>query len=142
MQQARAILGLASEKFSQYAEIGKQLAVRWLNKAEFGEYLDIMCPQLDPRDPDYTDRRANAIAETRMAITGTYHNERQSTAPDSAWAAFQACVEHIDHLPRRGATKERKAEARFNVLLYGAGRDMKERAFQTACKFADIKLVS
>jgi hypothetical protein len=59
----------------------------------------------------------------------------------TAWAAFNAVTEHIDHLPRRGATPERKAEARFNVCLYGPGRDMKERAFQAACKFAENELV-
>ena len=59
----------------------------------------------------------------------------------TAWAAFNAVTEHIDHLPRRGATPERKAEARFNVCLYGPGRDMKERAFQAAYRFAEPQAI-
>ena len=63
-------------------------------------------------------------------------------APESAWAAYNAISEHIDHLPRRGATRQRKAEARFNICLYGAGRDMKQRALETACRFAGIELAT
>jgi len=99
-----------------------------------------MCPELDPHDPDWTERREEAISATRLAIRDAWSNERQMLPgiERSAWAAFSAVTEHIDHLPRRGATRERKAEARFNVTLYGAGRDMKKRAFETACRFAGL----
>jgi phage/plasmid-like protein (TIGR03299 family) len=138
--QARDILGIASDQFNQYAEVGRQLAKRRLARSEWRDYLDIMCPELDPRDPDYTKRRANEVAETRQSIISAFHNERQATAPKSAWAAYNAVAEHIDHLPRRGASPERKAEARFNVTLFGIGRDMKKRALETACRFADLEL--
>lgn len=140
--QARDILGIASRQFAQYAEIGRQLAERRLNREEWIRFLDIMCPDPDPLDPDYTPRRAEQITETRHAIIGCFHGERQSLEgiEESAWAAYNAVAEHIDHLPRRGATRERKAEARFNVTMFGAGRDMKRRALQTACNVAGLEL--
>jgi len=140
LKQARHILGLIGEEFDRYTEAGKALAAYRLAAPEWIEYLDIMCPQLNQRDPDYTKRRAAKIAETRDAIRACYHNERQQLPgiEGSAWAAFCATTEYIDHLPRRGATQTRKAEARFNVCLYGPGRDMKERAFQAACRFAGV----
>lgn len=138
LAQARNVLGLVSRQFAQYAEISQKLAERRLTTVEWNQYLDIMCPELDPRDPDYTERRAGQLAETRMSIRLAYVNERQMLAPKTLWAAYNAVSEHIEHLPRRGASRERKAEARFNVLLYGAGMSQKERAFATACRFAGI----
>lgn len=138
LAEARNILAVADERFAQYAEISQQLAQRQLSLDEWLEFVDIMCPQPHPNDPNYTPRRAEKLANTRLAIFIAYKNERQSTAPETAWAAFNAVAEHIDHLPRRGATQQAKAEARFNVCLYGPGRDMKERAFQTACRFANV----
>ncbi len=143
LAQARDILGVASKAFEDYAETGRQLAQRRLSWAEWTEYLDIMCPELDPRDPDWTELRAKRLAETRASIMDAYTNDRQrlNGIVQSAWAAYNAVSEHIDHLPRRGASPERKAEARFNTCLYGVGRDMKHRALEAACRFAGIELV-
>lgn len=139
---ARNLLGVANAQFAQYAEIGRRLAECQLSIQDWKDYLNIMCPELDPRDPDYTDRRAEQILETRISIMGCFRNERNTLdgMKRTLWAAYNAVTEHIDHLPRRGATRERKAEARFNVCLYGAGRDMKKRALQTACRFAGLTL--
>lgn len=141
LRQARNILGIASEQFNQYAEVGKTLAQRQLSNEEWREYLDIMCPELDPRDPDYTGQRENALAKTRLSIKSCFRNDRQATAPGTAWAAYNAVAEHMDHLPRRGATQRSRSEARFNVTMFGAGRDIKRRAFETACRFADVQPV-
>ena len=75
----------------------------------------------------------DAFLNRRQMLPGMEH---------SAWAAFCAVTEHIDHLPRRGATQRQKAEARFNVCLYGPGRDMKQRAFEAACRFAGLALAN
>ncbi len=144
LARARDILAAASRQFAEYAEMGRRLAERRLTREEWREYLDVMCPQLDPRDPDWTPRRAEAVSETRLAIGHCWLNERQNLEgiEHSAWAAYNAVVEHVDHLPRRGATRQRKSEARFNVTLYGAGRDIKRRALEAACRFAGIELGS
>jgi len=142
LQRARNILSISSQQFAQYAEICQKLAQRRLAFDEWWAYLGIMCPELDRRDPDFTERRAAAIAKTRQAIINCYYNQRQGLAPESAWAAYNAISEHIDHLPRRGATRQRKAECRFNVCLYGIGRDMKQRALETACRFTGIDLTT
>jgi len=140
LSQARDILGIASSRFAQYAEYSKMLARKHFTPVDWAEYLYTICPKLDKRDPDYTPRRARKLQETRDAINDCYHNERQATAPATAWAAYNAVSELVDHLPRRGKTGRGKAEARFNVCLYGTGMSQKERAFQTACRFAGIEL--
>jgi phage/plasmid-like protein (TIGR03299 family) len=143
LEQARNILNQANQKFDGYALQARALAAHKMTGEEWDQYLSIMCPVLDRRDPDWTEEREERIRKTREDIAVAYllgEAQRLPGIERTAWAAFNAVTEHIDHLPRRGATQERKAEARFNVCLYGPGRDMKERAFQAACKFANLEL--
>lgn len=141
LRQARTILGMATDRYESYVEIGRQLAKRMFTRDEWMRFLDVMCPEICPDDPDYTERRLEKILETRLALTATYRNERQLVegAADTAWAAYNAVTEHIDHLPRRGATRHRRAEARFNVCLFGVGRNMKQRALEAACRIAEVE---
>ncbi len=138
LTQARSILALANDQFAQYAEIGTQLAQQRLTKEEWKIYLNLLCPELDPLDPDYTARRARKVDDTRLNIEDAFRNERQDTAPESAWSAFQAVAEVVDHMPRKGRGVLAKAEARFNTCLSGVGQDLKERAFKAACNVAGI----
>ena len=138
LQRARDILAVVSQQFSRYAEISQELARKRLTREEWQQFLDILCPMISPYDPDYTERRAEALRETRDLIGRAYFGPRNQTAPETAWAAYCAVTEYVDHLPRRGATPQARAEARFNVALYGIGRDQKQRAWETACRFAGI----
>jgi phage/plasmid-like protein (TIGR03299 family) len=143
LEQARNILNQANEAFDRHALASRALAAHKMTGEEWDQYLNIMCPTLDPKDPDWTEERQERLQKTREAIAMNYLLDECQRVPGverTAWAAFNAVTQHIDHLPRRGATMERKAEARFNVCLYGPGRDMKERAFQAACKFANLEL--
>lgn len=144
LEAARLALTAANQAFDRHAEQSRVMAQYRMTAREWDEFLDLMCPKLDPRDPDWTAKREERIAETRLAINENFINERNALPgiEVTAWAAYNAVSEHIDHLPRRGATKERKAEARFNVCLYGAGRDMKVRAFEAACRFAGLTAAS
>ena len=142
LNQAKNILFASQAKQEEYNDKCILLAEKRMSTAEWVQFLDIMCPLMDEKDPDYTERRQEKLKETRQAIREAYRNERQDTAPESAWAAFCAVTEHIDHLPRRGANTLQKAEARFNTTFYGPGRDMKDRAFQTACRFAGIEVAT
>jgi len=140
LTEARMILQSANERFDNYAETASRLAEAKLSRDQWEAYLNIMCPIPHKLDPDWTARRERSIIETRTAIEANYRNERQTFGDigETAWAAFNAVTEHVDHLPRRGASERRKAEARFNVSQYGPGRDQKERAFETACRVAGL----
>ena len=144
LEQARAILQIAGEKFDQYNAHAKRLAARRLTRDEWVKFLDIMCPIPSSLDPDWTEDRERQIRKTRDGIEAAYRNERQMLAgiEETAWSAFCAVTEYVDHLPRRGATPRAKAEARFNVVLHGTGRDHKARAFETACRFAGMNLMA
>lgn len=141
LQKAKAILGLANSGFDQFAAIGRELATRILSRDEWEAYLNVLCPVPAKIDPDWTERRERNIVETRDQIAACFRNDRNSLdgIQGTAWAAFNAVTEHVDHLPRRGASQQRKAEARFNVTQYGPGNQAKQRAFEAACRIADVE---
>lgn len=141
LAQAKSILRLANAGFQEHADRARRMAEAKLTAADWTRYLNICCPLLDRADPDWTPRRDEAIRETRRGITQAYLSNRQQLPgiEESAWAAFNAVTDYVDHLPRRGADRTRRAEARFNVTLYGTGRDMKQHAFTAACRLAGIE---
>jgi phage/plasmid-like protein (TIGR03299 family) len=135
--EAKAILEHAHNMFDGNAELCRQLAQHHFNAADWIAFLDVVCPEIPSHHPDWTERRGNAIAETRQQITDAYHADQNTTAPMTAWAAFNAVTQHQDHLPRKGRGEKRKAEARFNVTFYGTGHDHKQFAWETACRMAN-----
>lgn len=141
LEEARKIICDVRKQFDIYVERARQLArVRWSDE-QFTTFLDIMCPRIPPEDPDYTVPRARAIEVTRSNITELYYHDECQSDPSvyrTAWAAVNAVVQHIDYLPRRGATWRNRAEARFNVALYGTGRNMKVRAFEAARRISQL----
>ena len=133
LDRAREILLQANEKFDDYASSARELAGHSMTGEEWAVFLDVMCPVPTKVDPEWTQYREDQILATRGAIAENYRADRRQLMDGvrgTAWAAFNAVTQHIDHLPRMGATPQRKAEARFNVTQYGPGRDQKERAFQ------------
>ena len=141
LAEARAIVAAANNSLADYADHARALAAHAMSEEAWREYLDILCPLPAVNDPDYTPARAKSIRETRTAIGAAYWSGARNNLVgmrQTAWAAFNAVTDYCDHLPRRGATRARRAEARFNVSMYGAGRDQKERAFATACRFAGV----
>jgi len=137
---AKAILAMAHEKLDLHNERCQELAKRQLTASEWIEFLDIVCPVPKPMEPDFTERRRDRILETRSKIRDNYHGE--TTAPFTAWAAFNAFTGYVDHLPRKGANDQRRAEARFNMLMFGKPRNMKRYAFEVACRFANVPILA
>ncbi|GIW95182.1 MAG: hypothetical protein KatS3mg110_3223 [Pirellulaceae bacterium] len=134
LHNAKLLLRAVNVMLDDFAGLARRLAQYRLTDEQFRHFLDVMCPKLPPYDPDYTQQRAREIEATRASIHRLFYEcDRQNLAgiERSAWAAFCAVAEHIDHLPRRGATAVQRAEARFNMALYGPGRSMKRRALET-----------
>jgi len=134
------MLAQANKAFDDHAELSRQLVKKHMSNQEWTEFLDLMCPLLNPKDADFTDLRQQRLIETRGMIQGEYTHPNQMLPgiEFTAWSAYNAITSHIDHLPRRGASMAKKAETRFNVCLSGPGRDMKKRAFDIACRFAGL----
>lgn len=143
MQQALELIGAANDQFDSHAEIARKLADAKLTIKQWDEFLDITCPIPSEHDPEYTERRAAAIAATRHSIEELYLNAEtcslNGTISRTGWAAFNAVSQHVDHLPRRGKTSRARSEARFRVVTEGTGHAIKKRAFETVCSIAGVK---
>jgi len=138
LTEARSILGVAGRQFDEFAENAVALRQRILSNAEWDEFLDLNVRIPSKFDPDYSDQRAANIIKTREAIDDLYHNDpkqRLAGIGETAWAAFNAVSEYVDHLPRRGKSERARTETRFNVTQNGTGNTLKQRAYQTALKF-------
>jgi hypothetical protein len=141
LEEARTILGLARQEFTDHAEKCRKLAEYRLTRDQWEEFLNVMCPVPSQVDPDWSAKREQLILETRRQIAANFFTDDRNFVngmQETAWAAFNAVTQHVDHLPRLGASRQRRAEARFNVTKYGPGRDQKERAFAAACLLASV----
>jgi phage/plasmid-like protein (TIGR03299 family) len=141
LDEARAILAESSTHFAEHTAMSQELAKRILTVSEFTQFLDIVRPEIPKNHPDYTERRAQKVADVRAAISSEFGNARQDTAPGSAWSAFNAVTYHVDHLPRRGADDTGRAQARFAETMdpTRSGYRLKMFAFRTACKIAGVE---
>ena len=84
---------------------------------------------IDPIDPDYTHRRAHSLDLTRMAITACYRGECQQTAPHTAWAAYNAITEYVDHNKTYYEGKHGGiSDVRMNSVIWGQGSQIKKKA--------------
>ena len=119
----------------------RQLAQVKITTAQWMEYLDVVAPLPAEIDPDYTERRFKSIERTRQSIIHNYRvspPQQVESIRETAWSAYNAVSQLIDHMPRRGVNERARAETRFNVTQRGAGHHLKERAFDSACKLAGI----
>jgi len=141
LNQARALIDRANRQFDEQAQQYRRMVERRIEDAQWYQFLDVVCPVPNKIDPDYTPQREKQIRQTRDDIERRYfHGELQNFSKQierTAWAAFNSVSEKVDHMPRRGSSARQKAEARFNVALYGTGHTIKERAYQTALKLCE-----
>jgi phage/plasmid-like protein (TIGR03299 family) len=141
LERAQEKMRAMNHELQVYEDRCKRLADRVISTDEWNSFLDVVVPIPLELDPNYTKQRRDNLISTRKLITKAYGNERQRMPGigSTAWAAFNAVTEHVDHLPRRGADENKRQEARFNVTMYGTGHNVKARAYKTACKLAGME---
>ena len=87
-----------------------------------------------------TDRLQAAITRRKELfadILDRYESDRNNNMPaikGTAWAAYNAVSEHVDHSKLHRGNKD--AESRFERVLLGAGDDLKQAAFIRALALA------
>ena len=143
LDDARSMIDAAMGQFTDHVETAKALADRVISADEWATYIDAVCPlPTNELDPNNTPRKVAAIERTRSAIEDSYLNHetnRIGGIGSTAWAAYNAVSQHVDHLPRRGGNDRARAEARFNVTQYGAGQSHKTMALEAAKRLAGVE---
>lgn len=141
LQQVREAMGLITDAFDKYDLTAEALASYKMTEADWDAFLDTICPIPSAIDPDHTALREKRIRETRASIESVYRDDDRCNLGDiggTAWSAFNAVTQQVDHLPRKGGNPTAKAEARYRVTQYGTGFNIKTRAFETAKRIAMI----
>ena len=139
LSETRSALKLVDTVLDQNRDESQRLAQRKLSRAEWQQFLDVVCPLGNPLDPDYTLKQDENIRKTRDAIEVNYFDDPKQHVDgisETAWAGYNAISQHIDHLPRRGNGDVARSESRFRVTQYGTGHALKQKAWKTALAFA------
>lgn len=132
LEAAREAVGLVNKMFDANIDTARKLAARKVQHSEFITYLDKLMPL-----PDKAQKRAyNHRTEIRQKIKDNFYSDpRQqlSAIRNSAWAAFNAVTQYVDHqADYRGNSATKRAENGWYSVTLGAGNDAKQEAFDTA----------
>ena len=124
VQQARETLGLVfkyQEAFEQ--EVEKLLSIKYTD-ADYKTFVEKLIPE--PKGNGVTERKINAVAQTRADLTNLWKAPTQQIVAGTAWAAYNAVAEYADWFkPVRG--NEDKLIIRAEKSL-GGDSSLKERA--------------
>jgi phage/plasmid-like protein (TIGR03299 family) len=111
------------------------LAQRPMNLQELGEFIETVFPNPDPDkdvSPKLTERR-NTVAKLTFFGKGAQmagSNIQKGTT--TAWAAYNAITEYIDHVRPAEAIKPTAKVAANNSALFGTGDQVKLAALKQA----------
>jgi phage/plasmid-like protein (TIGR03299 family) len=157
---AAEALGLAVEEFEEFRESAEVMARTPMEPlAYFNGLLDSVCDitaaQLETgidavartlkvtrAEQEYEKKRLEAEAKHRKElledVLDRYHSDTNGVGGirGSAWSAFNAVTESVDHGKlggkSRARSEEAKRSARFESVISGAGDDIKQTAYQLA----------
>jgi len=134
LDDARKCIMTAQNKFDDFHKRAKKLT-----EVQFDiEQLEALTKILIPKEKGKNDtRRAKARASIMKGFTDDPQNI--DGVRGTAWAAFNAITQHIDHESSyKGKNTEAKSEARMDSVLIGANARFKTEALKVVSKTAEV----
>jgi phage/plasmid-like protein (TIGR03299 family) len=126
MKEAAQTMGLVNQYNKELEKAFNQMALAKVSSDDIVKYIESLFPEVE----ESTDRIAENIKERRekvMQLVEAGHGATLDTAKGTVWGAYNAVVEYVDH-----NTNFRTDDARASSLLIGAGRQIKQKAFDKA----------
>lgn len=143
VNEAQRVLGLAERYYDDLPAMIDGLAAFKPTVAQVGSYFKALYP--DPADPDKAARAAAYAAETRDILTGLFDTGMGHDMPGikgSAWAAYNAVTEYIDHhkVSRKSVnlTSAVGQSKRVESMWFGDGASVKRTAWALACDMVGV----
>lgn len=133
LAEARSMLGLARDHFAEFGAKARELASKDWTELKITTYFERLYPT-----PAGDDEKA---AEKAAEIQG--HRDRLRELFDvgvglampgvrgTAWAAYNAVAEHLDH-DRPHRARNRRSATQFESSMFGPGRSLKNKALDLA----------
>ncbi|MCD6364475.1 MAG: DUF932 domain-containing protein [Planctomycetes bacterium] len=134
LEQARDVLGLVKTRFEEYGQVARTMVAAGITPAARRQFVYDLFP--DVADANNARRKKVRAEIGRLMSDGP---QMLDGIRGSAWAAFNAVTQYVDHHSRtQGAEPREKAENRMSSVLYGRGAQIKARAWTQARQLAAV----
>lgn len=133
VEAARVILGLVDKTYGELQRDYNKLASYPVNDEWLKIYIKALIPAKDERD--VSTRTTNI----RNEVLSCFESESNSLAgiKGSAWAAYNAASEWVDHFSTYSKEKKKDTTTRLASIWLGRGAELKKTAFNLALNFTN-----
>jgi phage/plasmid-like protein (TIGR03299 family) len=130
---ARETLGLADAYFRRLGETAQVLAEREVLAAEVDAFLDSLFPLPVGETAGLKASRTRLESVRGQVVANFEGGVGSDLAGRTAWGLWNAVTEYASHQrDARGDDETAQAEARFDSLILGSGRELSQRALAQA----------
>ena len=144
MRDAEGVLGLANRYFDDFEGQVDRLASYTPTRGQLDAYFRALYPDPEPREDDREAKKGRAES-TRLELFRLFEHGLGNDMPQvrhTAWAAYNAVTEFVDHRRGRSETKLRGVRERADAALHsawlGSGASLKHKAFAGALELAGV----
>lgn len=133
VREAQKVLGLAARFYDDVQVKADHLAGYYPTKMQLAKYFKDLYP-------NPTEGSRTRASNTRRRLWDLFEHGRGQDIPQiqfSAWAAYNAVTELVDHhRPTRARTEKERASRRLQSQWFGSGARLKARAWNLALGFS------
>lgn len=127
--QAKEMLGIATNKLIQYKEMASFLGSKRAKNEDIVTYFQRIFPSITPNNPEKERKEFSKNASKALEILETQPGA--NFAPGTWWNTFNTVTYMTDHLLGRNQ------DNRLVSAWYGNGRNLKNKALETAIEMAE-----
>lgn len=134
VKEAQEVLGLAHKFYEHLENQIDRLVAYHPTQAQLQDYFEVLYPD---RQETPSSRTRN-VRDKLMDLFESGRGQGISATRRSAWSAFNAVAEYVDHhRSTRGGTPDLKAGRRLQSAWFGAGAQVKSDAWKLALAMAN-----
>ena len=127
--EVKEALGVAKEKLAKYKEMAQHLSQKRYNDESVVEYFQRVFPVLTTKTD--SEKVLSKSAERAVEIINTNDQPGAEFGKGTWWEVFNATTYMVDH------EIGRSADTRLTSAWYGANKNLKTKALETAVEMAD-----
>jgi phage/plasmid-like protein (TIGR03299 family) len=134
IREAQRVLGLAERFYDDAAERINHLASVYPTSDQLKQFFESLYP-----DPILSEnRRAKNVRDKLFGLFESGIGQDMPEVKHTAWAAFNAVTEYVDHQrPTRGRDDRERSGRRLDSAWFGSGAKLKARAWNLALTMAN-----
>jgi phage/plasmid-like protein (TIGR03299 family) len=127
VEEVRERLGIINAQYGIFEQAAQKLAATQLTRDAWEGYLKKL--SLAPKSNEEKSTRLENIQDQLTVLFERGKGAELPGVKGTAWGAFNAVAEYVDHYR---STKGDEADSRAKSLLFGSGREIKQKAWDEA----------